>query len=574
MLLKLKSLISFRNLFLISFALYALGFQTGLGGCDSPPSTKDTSSTDQGDPVDVGGGTPQQPPGNPSGNPLPPGGGGPTTPPTVSSPVKNVILMIGGGMGPQQIGQVVQYRRMRLPSQDPLALEKLMDGKVMGMMTTHSYLDIVSDTASATSSMACGLKTRNDTVGLNANGEACETILEKAGKLGKSTGLVSTAPLSYPGVSGFLTHSLNSGESNEIASNLTADLSVNLLLAGGAENLIPSENQMKFSGLTDCEGIDEAADGYGRRDDQKNLVEDVKAKGYQFVCKKDQLNGLSASEKAKVLGVFSNSHFPRSPERRGAGSLPNLAEMTSKALELLGGDPQGFVLVVENSMTQLAAQENDAGTLLQEGLDFDAALGVALDYAEKNTDTLLILTSDHDTGGFSFAYSNQRGGSLDLPSGDRYDQPFNYAPAIRFDTLMEQQKSFYVMTNEVLAKLYDPSAPISLDEAAGLLVSDVQTNTKYSLGVDQAREVLSRPSGLDNAQTKDFSAFFVNDNIHSNLLGRAISPQTSTVWAAGTSTSTPVLVLAKGPAQYAERVRGLIDNSDIGKIIADALQGR
>jgi alkaline phosphatase len=79
---------------------------------------------------------------------------------------------------------------------------------------------------------------------------------------------------------------------------------------------------------------------------------------------------------------------------------------------------------------------------------------------------------------------------------------------------------------------------------------------------------------LDNAQTKDFSAFFVNDNIHSNLLGRAISPQTSTVWAAGTSTSTPVLVLAKGPAQYAERVRGLIDNSDIGKIIADALQGR
>lgn len=604
---------------MVGLALFALHFQTGLAGCDQGPSAKDTASTTEGDPVDVGGGTPGSGNPNPSDNNPPPGGETPSGGAGVQSPVKNVILLIGSGMGPQQIGQIVQYRRLRKPTEDKLALEKLMDGKVMGMMTTNSYLDLVSDTAASTSSMACGLKARNNTVGLDANGKPCESILEKAGKLGKATGIISTAPVTHPSVSGFLTHQIDGTQSNAIAESLITDLNVDLVLAGGAENLIPQqketptasatrsrgrlalalslsqidwsevaidvgpkipfipenppESTMKFSDLADCAGVDDAVNGYSKREDQKNVVEEIKAKGYQFVCKKDQLSALNG-ESGKTLGIFSNSHFPRSPERKGLSALPSLADMTGKALEVLGAKEKGFVLVVENSMTQLASQENDPGTLLQEGLEFDAALAVALTYTEQNPDTLLIVTSDHDTAGFAFAYSKQPGSEVDLPSGDHYDQPYNYAPAIRFDTLIEQQKSLYKLTYEVLEKLYAPTSPISLDEAATQLVGDVQANSKYTLGIEQAKQVLYRPAGLENAQTKDFSSFYVNDNIHANLLARAIAPQTSTVWSAGTSTSTPVIVLAAGPAKYAERVRGLIDNSDIGKIITDALLGR
>ncbi len=592
------------NLILLGFALGSFWIFSGLAGCDEGPSAADTASTEEGAPVDVGG--------NPSGNNPPPETNPPPATPVNNS--RNVILMVGSGMGPQQIGQVVQYRRLRKASEEKLALEKLMDKKWLGMVTTHSYLDLVSDTASANTAMACGYKARNNTVGLNANGNPCETILEKAQKLGKASGIVSNAPLGYPGVAAYLTHHLKGEESNEIAASILENPTVDVLLAGGVENLIPQtapeasatkslslvslkppagiitlrpnlppifpeddpppQNGMKMSDLAECNGVSPEVDGYSRRSDQTNLIEQAKSKGYQFVCKADQLSGINPSADLKVLGSFASNHFPRQTERAGLDGLPSLATMTGKALELLSAKPKGFVLVVHGGMTHLTAQENDAGTLLKEGLDFDAAVAVALSYADKNPETLLIVTADHDTAGFGFAYSKQAGHEVDLPSGEHYDAPYNYAQWSRYDRLMEQKKSYHALTRDILAKLYVQSPAISLDEAGGMLVGELQTHTPYSLGLEEAKQVLYRPDGQDNTQTQDFTQFYVNENVHLNLLGRAVAPQTSAVWAAGTSTSTPVMVLATGPSQYAERVRGFIDNTDIAKIVMDALAGR
>lgn len=609
------------NSLILVFSLASFSFFNGLAGCDSAPSAADTASTSEGAPVDV---TPTDPSVNnpPPAEEPPSDGGSEPLPANPQSPVKKVILVIGSGMGPQQTGQLVQYRRLRKPTEAKLALEKLLDKKTMGLVTTHSYLDLVSDTASATSSMACGLKTRNNTVGLNANGLPCENLLEKAFKMGKATGIVSNTKLTQPGVASLLAHHLNSQEENAIASEILAEKTIDVLLVGGAENLIPqfksqaappqalhlapakelsvapsvilnpgiyriplkpflpatpdqpAENLFSMLDLSECEGIDADLNTVSQRTDQTNLIEQAKTNGYQFICKKDQLNGLASSDQTKVLGVFSGSHFPRSPERKGLNTLPSLAEMTGKALEVLDKKPNGFLLVVNDGLTRLAAEENDPGTMLQEELDFDSALAVALDYAEKNADTLLIVTSDHESGGFGFAFSKQPGNDLNLPSGDHYEAPYNYAPAARYDLFLAQQKSFYAMTKELVDQVYAATPTLDLDSAANELVSDVQANTPFKLSLVQAKEILNRAPGADNAQTQDFSSFYVNDNIHSNLMGRAVSAQTSTVWASGTSTSTPVLVLATGPAAYANRVLGMIDNTDIGKIIVAALAGR
>jgi alkaline phosphatase len=555
-----KLRVRFREVLILVFAVASFGFFSGLGGCDNGPSLKDTSSTEPGTPVDV------------SGNPPPPGGetpgDGPTGPAVNNSPVKNIILLVGSGMGPQQIGQIVQFHRLRMSSEEPSALEKLMAKKYMGMVSTHSYLDIVSDTAAANSAMACGHKIRNNTVAIDANGEPCETVLEKAEALGKATGLVSNTKLSDPGIAAYAAHRLSRQEENEIASDVLSNPNINLILAGGMENLLPQS--MKMSDLEDCNSVNSTLDGSSSRQDDSNLVETAKDAGYKFACNLEQLNGVTG---APLLGVFANGRFPLGPDRKPIDTLPSLAQMTGKALEILGQEEKGFLLVVHGGLTNIAAQDNDAGSLLQEGLDFDAAVGVAMEYAEQNPDTLLLLTSDHDTGGFSFAASDQRSSALDLPSGDRYEAPYNYAPLLRFDLLNEQNKSFESLTTPLLERLYGAQPDLDLDSASAMLVNDVEENTSYSLSSEKARTILDRTPGSDNARTQDFSEFYLNDNIHTNLLGRAVSRQTSTVWSSGTPNSTPVLVLATGPEKYASRVRGFLDNTEIGKIISDALYG-
>ncbi len=559
------SRIVLRDLCLLLLAFFSVGFYQGMAGCDQPPSVEDSVSTDTGNPVDVGSGNPS------TGNPPPGGGntGDEPPPPPNNNAVQNVILLVGSGMGPQQLGQIVQYRRLRMPTEDKLAIEKLMDKKTMGLVSTHSYLDLVSDSAAANSAMACGLKVRNSTVGTDANGNPCETVLEKAMAMGKATGLVSNVNLSHPGIAAFAAHRLTGEDQNGLAADILQNKEINVLLAGGMKHLTPQ----KMSEVAGCESVDAMLDGPSARQDNTDLIAAAKEKGYQFACSLEQLNGLQPSTDSKVLGIFSSGAFPRSPDRKALSTLPSLGEMSQKALEILDQNENGFFLVIHGGTTHLAAQDNDAGSMLQEGLDFDIAVAAALDFADKNPDTLLIFTGDHETGGFGFAASDQTGAELDLPSGDHYDAPFNYAPLRRLDLLMEQNKSFYALTGAVLEKLYSDHPELNLDTASEMLVSEVGLNTPYSLSLGDAREILDRPGGAENAKTQDFSEFFVHENVHSNLLGRKIARQISAVWASGTPTSTPVIILATGPEQYAKRVQGFIDNTEVGKIILDALAG-
>src|SRR5262249_51426557 len=128
---------AFRNILVLGFSLWSFTFFSGIAGCDGG-ATKDSAASDQGNSVDTthsDTSSSNPPPSQNGGNPaLPPPGGG---------TVKNVILLIGSGMGPQQIGEVVQYRRLRQPDHEKLALEKLFERRMMGMVATNSYLDLV-----------------------------------------------------------------------------------------------------------------------------------------------------------------------------------------------------------------------------------------------------------------------------------------------------------------------------------------------------------------------------------------------------------------------------------------------
>jgi alkaline phosphatase len=499
--------------------------------------------------------------------------------------VKNVILMIGDGMGLQQVSLALLYRQLRKPTEPELALEKLMNSKTVGLMRTSSYGDIVTDSAAAATAMACGSKTLNETVGLDTNGYACETVLEKAAKMGKATGLVSNTRLTHATPASFAAHQVFRDMENEIAEDIIERHDVDVLLSGGVGHFIPQLKDevqgvpMTLNDIKECEKVSGEIGGKSKREDQKNLIATAKSKGYQFVCTREQLEKVSANKQTKVLGLFSNSVFPMIQERERIPTIPNLAELTRKALDILNRKDNGFFLMVEGGLIDYAGHDNDAGTMLKETLDFDQAIQVAVDYVKKHPDTLLIVTADHETGGFGFAYGKKIAFEMALPSGLNYHKPYNFAPFTKFDYLDSQKMSYRAMLEPIEKKLYpkDPAKAdpnFGLDQAAQALIKVVEDNSNYRLTQEQAREVLFRKPGKDDAQPHDFADFFVHKSVHPNMMARVLADQNHAVWAAGTHTSTPVPIMAVGPTRYADRVRGFIDNTDVAKIIEDAFNGR
>lgn len=499
--------------------------------------------------------------------------------------VKSVILMIGDGMGVQQVSQAVLYRQLRKPEAPELALEKLMKNHASGLVRTSSYGDIVTDSAAAATAMACGQKVLNEAVGIDVNGFPCETVLEKAAKLGKATGLVSTTRITHATPGSFAGHQVFRDMENEIAVDMVEGHAIDVMFSGGIANLIPkyrfekTQTPMKASDLPECVGMDPAIDGLSKRQDQKDLIAAASSKGMTFVCTAEQLAGLEIAEHSKVLGLFSASVFPMIQERSAISTIPNLETLTKKSLEILEKKKNGFFLMVEGGLIDYAGHDNDAGTMLQETLDFDAAIQVAMNYVEKHPDTLLIVTADHETGGFGFAYQKSPGVEQTLPSGLHYHKPYDFAPFERFDLLIGQKKSFRAILEPITKRLYpkeiEPQTlPYTMDMAVKDLLAAVKGNTAYELSPEQAKAILTRKPGAKDAEPEDFPEFYVHSSIHPDLMGREVATQNNSVWAAGTHTSTPVQAMAMGPARYADRVKGFIDNTDIAKIIEDALKNR
>jgi len=504
--------------------------------------------------------------------------------PVAPGGVKNVILMIGDGMGVQQVSEALMYRQLRRASDPQLAMELLLKDKTSGLMRTTSYGDIVTDSAASATAMACGEKVLNETLGLDPNGFPCETILEKASKMGKGTGLVSTTRITHATPAAFASHEISRDMENEIADDLIEKHEIDVLLSGGVSYLIPQykdeikKEGMKVSDVSECAALDPSIDGTSKRKDQKNLIAEAKSKHYQFACKAEQLDNLEVNGETKVLGLFAASVFPMIEERRQIGTIPTLAKLTDKALEILAKKKNGFFLMVEGGLIDFAAHDNDAGTMLQETLDFDESIRVAMDFVDKNPDTLLIVTADHETGGFGFAYGEKIHLESALPSGLSYHKPYDFAAFTKFDYLINQKKSFRAILDPIVGRLYsdDPakSSGYTLDLATKDLLQEMKANTQYEFSEDMAKTVLFRKPGEKDASPTDFHDFYVHSSIHPDMLGRQTAEQSHVVWAAGTHTSTPVLVMASGPKRYADRVHGWIDNTDIEKIIEDAFNGR
>ncbi len=261
---------------------------------------------------------------------------------------RHIILMIGDGMGPEQVWAAWAANGGKLN------IERL---PVIGMSRTSSASHAITDSAAAGTAIACGERTNNGTVGQSAEGSPFTSIARRLGKEGYATGLVVTKSITDATPAAFYASAKSRHDTARIARQLP-EPGFAVVLGGGADD-VPVE-----------------------------LVDSMRKGG--------------------ALVELSAPHNLPPATQRG-DYLPRAVE---RALGVLDKDDRPFFLMVEGSQIDVAGHANDLNEVIAETLDFDRSIGVVLKWMEKHPDTLLVITADHQTGGLSLLDADVKKGRV------------------------------------------------------------------------------------------------------------------------------------------------------------------
>jgi alkaline phosphatase len=277
---------------------------------------------------------------------------------------KNIILFIGDGMGVAQItaAKIVQGK---------LNLERF---SVTGLATTYSENNLITESAAASTALATGHKTDNRAIAVSADNEPLKTLFEYAQQQDKSTGMVVTSSVTDATPAAFVAHTADRGNQADIAEQIV-NSGTDVLIGGGWSYFIPESNEGS------------------RRKDKKNLLTTLESK-MPVVLSRDKLTPHAKQE--KLAALLAPVGLPKAAERDYT-----LAELTETAIGILSKNRHGFVLLVEGSQIDWAGHDQDQREIISEMIDFDGAVGAGLDFARQNGNTLIVVTADHETGGFA-----------------------------------------------------------------------------------------------------------------------------------------------------------------------------
>lgn len=277
---------------------------------------------------------------------------------------KNVILFIGDGMG------VTQVQAAMTANNNSLNLEKCT---IIGLSKTSSSDKYITDSAAGATAIACGVKTYNGAIGVDSLQNEVNSILDYAEKNGLSTGLVATSTITHATPASFIAHDISRRNYEAIAKDFL-DIDIDLFIGGGLKH-------------------------FTEREDGLNLVDQLKENNYQVALELEDLDQFSSG---KIAGLLNDEAMP--PVLEGRGDM--LAISTMKAIDVLSQNENGFFLMVEGSQIDWGGHDNDINYVVSELLDFDRAIGKAIEFAIDDGNTLIIITADHETGGLTILGEN------------------------------------------------------------------------------------------------------------------------------------------------------------------------
>lgn len=501
-----------------------------------------------------------------------------------SSKPENIILMIGDGMGPQQVSIAAIYAKEAPGSvvkDRTLAFEKIMDEGVTGYMLTYPKDSLVVDSASSATQLALADYSRSEMIGVNHEGLVKKTILELAKQKGMMTGLVSDTRLTHATPASFAAHVPHRSFENKIAQQMI-ETSADVMLSGGLRHFIPQNSTRDTLDEKYSKKIPISTSIKSKRNDDMNLLQTAEKKGYDLVFTKQQLE---KTEKQKILGLFANSGMPDAIKTRLEKSdpgrvYPTLKEMVMKTLDVMAQADDGFFLMIEGGQIDWAGHNNDAGMLLHQMLEFDETLEYVREWVKKDGNTLLVITADHETGGVGFSYSRYHiPQAVDWFSDEFKDSKFspwfNFGSLDTLDKLYNQKKALVRIMFE-----FDSLPPAQQSPAK--LRDMVNGNLEFKITLDDATNILATEPNIyyqknhkyldtkDFPRVNEFEAYYVyGRETRTALIARALANQQQIVWATGTHTSTPVFVVALGP--QAEMFSGMHHSSEVGMLMRKAL---
>ncbi|HRG78150.1 MAG TPA: alkaline phosphatase, partial [Cyclobacteriaceae bacterium] len=324
---------------------------------------------------------------------------------------KNIILMVGDGMGAAQIYAGLTANKGKLN------LERCT---TIGFHKNQASDNYVTDSAAGATAFACGQKTYNGAIGVDATGKPIPTILEMAERNGLATGLVATCSITHATPACFISHQPSRSMDEAIALDfLKTDIDV--FIGGGR----------KF---------------FSQRSDGLNLNDSLKRHGYQIANSIQEVQQIKKGKLAAFLADEQQAKF-------SAGRGDELVKSTDAAIQLLKGNKKGMFMMIEGSQIDWGGHSNDTQYIIDEMIDFDNAIGKVLDFAAADGNTLVVITADHETGGFSLVGGDMKAGTVDgkFTTGNHTGvmiPVFAYGPgAEQFSGIYQNTEIYHKMIN-------------------------------------------------------------------------------------------------------------------------------
>ena len=287
-----------------------------------------------------------------------------TVQPVKSGRIKNVIVLIGDGMGVEQVSMAWVLNGGRL---------NMDNFQYVGGSRTYSANKLITDSSAGGTAIACGAKTNNGYIGVDAQGEPLSSLLHHAQEKGMKTGVTVTCRINDATPADFVCHSDDRHKEADIAAQFVGS-GVDFICGGGRQF-------------------------WENREDGRDLIKEMQAQGYTFVETDEQLKQVRGD---KVLGLFAPLDMDPVLDRG-----PILEDSAEKALEILD-NKKGFFLMIEGSQIDDWGHRHKVGHVAEELFEFDRIVGKVLQWAEKDGHTLVIVTADHATGGMTLV-----GGSIE-----------------------------------------------------------------------------------------------------------------------------------------------------------------
>jgi alkaline phosphatase len=455
---------------------------------------------------------------------------------------RNLIFMVSDGMGPTSLALTRSWRQYTEGL--PWGAETLvLDRHLIGQSRTRSSSSLVTDSAAGATAFSCGIKSYNGAISVLPDHGPCGSVMEAAKRMGYTTGLVVTTRITDATPAVFVSHVRTRSMEDEIALQLIGETHplgrmVDLVLGGGRCHFLGNET------LGSC------------RADDVDVVETAKNSGWNYIDNRDDFDNLGTDAVLPLLGLFAGGDVPYEIDRRfQEEEYPSLEQMTRTALKLLESatqdSEQGFFVMIEGSRIDHAGHANDPAAQVHEVLAYDRAMSVVLDFIEStDVPTLMVSTSDHETGGLATARQ------LHTTYPEYLWYPSVLANATHSASYTAHAYHDYLISHQSTSS----SSPEEETSAA-----------KDKKLTSYLKSLLATSLGITDPSSSELTALITDPDYAAYSLAEMISRRAQLGWSTHGHSGADVNIYTSDPSLAGPSLSGNRENTDVGAFLRSFL---